>query len=1051
MTNRISLCLPTSRQINHFFILTTLLIFSCALIIKGQPEFSKKELSLIKERKYISNNLKYHLPQDKFPMPEISNQNNTIMADGNIDSTFNVSATEGFGYVNKTVAQSDGKIIAVGLFQRANGTRTNGITRFNADGTLDTSFNSGSGANLAIRAVALQPDGKIIIGGAFTSFNNQTVNRIVRLNSDGSIDSSFSLTVAFNNQINDISVLSNGKIMVGGQFSLSSTRLVRLNSNGTLDSVISGFNGTVHTIALASDGKIVVGGEFSLPRPTIARLNSDGTVDSFFNPSSGGDGSVYKALVQPNGKIIAAGVFRSFNGVSNDGVVRLNDNGLIDATFEITNDPNVQNLNVSGLALQPDGKLLVGFFDDAYASIADVRRFNADASPDSTFNTNSNNSIIVIDLNLLADGKVIASGYFTTVSNQPHLRIVKLDSFGNVDNSFNPSASSVGIVYAIKRQADGKIIIGGDFEYVNGVPKRAIARLNSDGSLDNTFTIGSGFFGDIYAIEIQPDNKIIIGGLFSGDPYFPAYAAARLNSNGSLSVSLNNNSNFIGVAYALALQTDGKIIVGGQVFDINFNPIAATRLNSNGILDGSFTPSSLPNGTIRAISIQTSGKIIIGGTFFYNAAFQRTGLARLNNNGTLDDTIFGGNSNVASIKIQNDGTVVAAGSFLTRCNSEGVNDTTLNTGTGFNSQIRAVEIQPDGKILLGGFFTTYNGNAVNRLIRINSNGALDSTFNTGVGPTGTVFSLNLQPDGKVLAGGQFLDFNGTEKLSVVRLQNSAIRKPSPFDFDGDGKSDISIFRPNSGEWWYYRSSDGQVPAVRFGSSSDKIVPGDYTGDGKTDVAFWQPSSGYWFIVRSENNSFFSFPFGSAGDVPVPADYDGDGKTDPAVFRPSTNTWYISLTSGGTSIFQFGTAGDVPVVGDYDGDGKADIAIFRPSSGQWWISRSTAGLAVATFGTATDKPVQGDFTGDGKTDIAIWRPSTGEWFVLRSEDSSFFSIPFGTNGDIPTAGDYDGDGKFDFAVFRPSGATWYVQRSTAGLAIQQFGLSSDRPVPAAFVP
>jgi uncharacterized delta-60 repeat protein len=1051
MTNRISLRLPILRRTNYFFILTTLLIFPFALTIKAQPEFSKEELSLIKERKYISNTLKYHLPQDKFPMPEISNQNNTLMADGSIDSTFNVSATEGFGYVNKTVAQPDGKIIAVGLFQRANGARTNGIARFNADGTLDTSFNSGTGANLAIRAVALQSDGKIIIGGAFTSFNNQTVNRIVRLNSDGSIDSSFSLTVVFNNQINDISVLSNGKIMVGGQFSLSSTRLVRLNSNGALDAVISGFNGVVHTIALTSDGKIVVGGEFSLPRPTIARLNSDGTVDSVFNPSSGGDSPVYKALVQPNGKIIAAGVFRSFNGISNDGVVRLNDNGSVDANFEITNDPNVQNLNVSSLALQPDGKILIGFFDDAYTAFADVRRFNPDASLDSTFNTNSGNSILALDLNLLADGKAIAGGYFSTINNQPHLRIVKLDSVGSVDNTFNATASSVGIVYAIKRQTDGKIIIGGDFEYVNGVKKHGIARLNIDGSVDNTFSISNGFFGDIYEIQVQPDNKIIIGGLFGGDATFPASRVARLNSNGSFDVNLNNTSNFISVVYALALQTDGKILVGGLIFDQNFNFIAATRLNSNGTLDGSFTPPLTSSAATRTMLFQSSGKIIIGGYFFTNTAFPRTGLARLNSNGTLDSTIFGGNSNVTSIKTQTDGSIVSGGSFLTRHSSEGIIDTTLNTGTGFNSQIRAVEIQPDGKILLGGFFTTYNGSLANCLIRINSNGAIDSTFNTGIGPTGAVFSLNLQPDGKILAGGQFLDFNGTEKLGIVRLQNSAIRKATPFDFDGDGKTDVSIFRPNSGEWWYYRSLDGQVPAVRFGSSTDKIVPGDYTGDGKTDVAFWQPLSGYWFIVRSENNSFFSFPFGTSGDVPVPADYDGDGKTDPAVFRPSTNTWYISLTSGGTSIFQFGTSGDVPVVGDYDGDNKADIAIFRPSSGQWWISRSTAGLVVATFGTATDKPVQGDFTGDGKTDIAIWRPSTGEWFVLRSEDSSFFSIPFGANGDTPVAGDYDGDGKFDFAVFRPLGSTWYVQRSTAGLAIQQFGLSSDRPVPAAFVP
>lgn len=157
-----------------------------------------------------------------------------------------------------------------------------------------------------------------------------------------------------------------------------------------------------------------------------------------------------------------------------------------------------------------------------------------------------------------------------------------------------------------------------------------------------------------------------------------------------------------------------------------------------------------------------------------------------------------------------------------------------------------------------------------------------------------------------------------------------------FDFEGDGKTDISVFRPAAGEWWYVRSSDNQNRALQFGNSADKIAPADFTGDGLTDIAFWRPSTGFWFILRSEDGSFFSFPFGTAGDIPAPADYDGDGKADPAVFRPASATWFISKSTGGTSIVQFGASGDVPVAGDYDGDGRADIAVFRPSGGSWWI-------------------------------------------------------------------------------------------------------------------
>lgn len=275
--------------------------------------------------------------------------------------------------------------------------------------------------------------------------------------------------------------------------------------------------------------------------------------------------------------------------------------------------------------------------------------------------------------------------------------------------------------------------------------------------------------------------------------------------------------------------------------------------------------------------------------------------------------------------------------------------------------------------------------------------------------------------------------------------------PKYIDFDGDSKTDVSIFRPGTGEWWLNRSGTSTTVAAQFGTSTDVPSPGDFTGDGKTDIALFRPSSGTWFVLRSEDSSFFSFPFGANGDTPLVADFDGDGKADPAVFRPTNNTWFISKSAGGTTIASFGTAGDRPVPADYDGDAKADIAIFRPSTGEWWINRSTTGVTVAAqFGQSTDKTVPGDYTGDGKADIAFFRPSTGFWFILRSEDGSFYSGPFGTGTDLPVPGDYDGDGKFDPAVFRPSDTNWYINRSTAGVSIQQFGASTDTPIPNVFV-
>lgn len=277
---------------------------------------------------------------------------------------------------------------------------------------------------------------------------------------------------------------------------------------------------------------------------------------------------------------------------------------------------------------------------------------------------------------------------------------------------------------------------------------------------------------------------------------------------------------------------------------------------------------------------------------------------------------------------------------------------------------------------------------------------------------------------------------------------------TPFDLDGDRKTDLAIFRPGPGEWWYLKSSTGGNTAIQFGSSTDKLVPVDYTGDGITDIAIWRPSTGQWFVLRSEDYSFFAFPFGATGDIPSPADFDSDGKADAAVFRPSAATWFISRSTGGTRITPFGASGDLPVVADYDGDGKSDIAIYRPNGTQgaeWWIQRSSnLSVFAVQFGASLDRAVAGDYTGDGKADIAFWRPNNGTWFVLRSEDLSYYAFGFGAVGDVPSPGDYDGDGKVDAAVFRPASSTWFVNRSTAGTLIQQFGISGDLPVPSVFV-
>ncbi|PYS98429.1 MAG: hypothetical protein DMF63_16230 [Acidobacteria bacterium] len=333
----------------------------------------------------------------------------------------------------------------------------------------------------------------------------------------------------------------------------------------------------------------------------------------------------------------------------------------------------------------------------------------------------------------------------------------------------------------------------------------------------------------------------------------------------------------------------------------------------------------------------------------------------------------------------------------------------------------------------------------------NQTGSAQWTFNwtapaTNVGPV-TFYAAGNQANGDGMAGGDRI-------ITATAASQPPSTVESPFDFDGDHKTDIGIYRPGPSEWWINRSGNpSQTLALQFGVNGDVVVSGDYTGDGKADVANWHPANGFWYILRSEDFSFFAFPFGAQGDIPVPADFDGDNKSDPAVFRPSTTLWFISQsTTGGTQIVQFGLPIDKPVPADYDGDGKADVAVRRPTGGnsEWWVNRSTAGSLALVFGADTDLGVPGDYTGDGKADIAFWRPSTGFWFVLRSEDFSFFAVPFGTTGDVPVPGDYDGDGKFDRAVFRPTDTNWFIDRTTAGVQIVQFGSAGDLPIPNSVV-
>ncbi|MDQ3797875.1 MAG: serine hydrolase [Acidobacteriota bacterium] len=273
-----------------------------------------------------------------------------------------------------------------------------------------------------------------------------------------------------------------------------------------------------------------------------------------------------------------------------------------------------------------------------------------------------------------------------------------------------------------------------------------------------------------------------------------------------------------------------------------------------------------------------------------------------------------------------------------------------------------------------------------------------------------------------------------------------------FDFDGDGKADLSVFRPSVGSWYISNSSNNAFIAAQFGAGGDLIAPADFDADGKTDISVFRPADGGWYRLNSSNNTFSAFQFGANGDLPVPGDFDGDQKADLCVYRPSAGSWYrINSSNNQFVAAQFGTAEDKPLVADFDGDRKSDLAVYRPSNGTWYrINSSNDTFTPNQFGTPEDKPVPADYDGDGKADLAVYRPSVGDWYIINSSNASFTATHFGVTEDKPAPADFDGDGKADLGVFRPSSGSWYLLRTAAGFTGIQFGATGDIPTPNAYV-
>jgi len=294
-------------------------------------------------------------------------------------------------------------------------------------------------------------------------------------------------------------------------------------------------------------------------------------------------------------------------------------------------------------------------------------------------------------------------------------------------------------------------------------------------------------------------------------------------------------------------------------------------------------------------------------------------------------------------------------------------------------------------------------------------------------------------------------------LGSTSLAHADAAPQTPQDFDGDGKTDKTVWTPSTGQWWWIDSADGQGWVSTYGLPGDVPVTADFDGDGRVDRAVFRPSTGYWYWVDSYDGQGWQQLFGMIGDVPVPGDYDGDGTEDRAIWRPKNGDWaWYNSSNGQSGSRQWGIAGDIAVPGDYDSDGHTDLAVWRESNGVWYVINSTTQTSWAQqWGMVGDVPVPGDYDNDGKTDIAVWRPSNGVWYIVNSSSWTYWTQQWGVLGDIPVPGDYDNDGKTDIAIWRPSTGQWWVIQSTTWTytlttwgtgGASQGGLTSDIPLP-----
>lgn len=804
-----------------------------------------------------------------------------LNADGSLDMQFN----PGGGADNPVYAiltQKDGKIILGGDFASYNGVNRNHIVRVGADGVIDTSFDPGAGINGTVNALAMQSDGKILVAGRFTTVNNQQQNSVARLNPDGSLDASFSVGLGPDATVRALAIQNDGSILVGGLFTtfngMPSGRLQRVNMDGSQDRTFvpgDGADNAVYTILVQPDGKILVGGDFTsfsgVPRNRITRLRMDGTVDPTINFGSGANGFVSALAVQSDRKILLAGGFTQYNDEPHAYLARINGGGVADAGQMQFNLSHYSVLETGTNAVirvvrsrGSTGAITIDFTtleDTALSGVnylgvtntltfAEGETYKIVTVPVLHDNVATDERSLKLTLTNPTGGAVLGPQPTATVS------IINVDmgvGFTSQSYSVNEGVGSGQATISVSRLGgtngtttvdfytqNGSAISGIHYKATSGtitfLPGESIKTFpvgvidetvvegnhtvllylsNPSGStaltmgsavltiIDNDFSPGTmRFSSSSYQISEKGTNAVITVSRVNGYTGIVAVDFATSDGTAKAGVKYVKTNTRLAFADGETIKTilipviDENAVEGDQSVILTLSnvsggatlgsPSTATLIIVDddfgpGSLDNSFSIGSGANGAVTSVALQPDGRIVLGGIFTRFNNTSRSYLARLNLNGSLD-TVFNPviDDVVSSVASLNDGRIVFGGyfrnvngasrSWVGRLANDGSSDAGFSGTAGMDDAVNVVLPMAGLRTVLGGNFTTPAG----RTIRINDNGTLDVTFNPDGGADGPVYAAALTPDGSVVLGGSFTTIGGLARNGIARVNATGL-------------------------------------------------------------------------------------------------------------------------------------------------------------------------------------------------------------------------------------------------------------------------------------